>query len=74
MQILASLVEGLDICSADVFIRVGIGLKGSIGVVFLVGAGGSIVDSLTVQQRFLLNNTDIIKADMLINYKASAAD
>ena len=52
----------------DVFIRVSVGPKGLIGVVFVVGAGGLITDLLTIQWRFLLNNVNVIKANMFINY------
>jgi len=41
-------VEGLNIYLMDVFIRVSVGPKGLIGVVFVVGAGGLITDLLTI--------------------------
>lgn len=54
--------------------RVGVGLRGSISVIFIVGAGGSIVNLLTIRWRFLLNGADIVKANIFINYIAGAAD
>ena len=74
MRILASLVGGLDIRSVDISVRVGMGLRGSIGVIFVVEAGGSITDSSTIQRRFLLNGADAVGANMFINYTAGTAD
>ena len=48
MQILASLIEGLNIRLADISIKVSVGLKGSINIIFMVGAGGLITDLLTI--------------------------
>jgi len=74
MWILASLVEGLNIRLADISIRIGVGLKGLIGVVFIVGAGGLIIDLLTIRRRFLLNNADVAGANMFINYTVGTAN
>ena len=74
MRILASLVEGFDIRLVDVFISVSVGLKGLIGVVFVVGVGGLIADLLTVWRRFLLNDVDVVGADMFIDYTVGIAD
>ena len=67
-------MEGLNICSANVFIKVSVGLKGLIGIIFIVGASSLIMDLSTVQWCFLLNSTDVVGADMLINYRAGAAN
>ena len=48
MRILASLVKGLNIRLVDISIRVSIGLKELIGVIFIVEAGGLIADLLTI--------------------------
>jgi len=74
MRILASLVEGFNIRLAGISIRIGVGLKGLIGVVFIVGAGGLITDLLTIWRRFLLNNVDIAGANMFINYTVGTAN
>ena len=74
MRILASLVRGLNIRLADIFIRVGVGLKKLIGVIFIVEAGGLIADSLTIRRRFLLNGADIVGANMFINYTVGTAN
>ena len=74
MRILASLVKGLNIRLADIFIRVGVGLKELISVILIVEVGGSIADLLTIWRRFLLNSANIVGADMFINYIAGTAD
>jgi hypothetical protein len=50
------------------------GLRGSIGVIFIIGAGRSIADSSTIRRRFLLNGTDVIRANILIDYIAGTTD
>ena len=67
-------MEGLNIRLADVSIRVGVGLRGSIGDVFVVGAGGSIADSSTIRRRFLLNDADVVGANIFINYTVGTAN
>ena len=42
MRILASLVGGLNIRLVDISIRVSVGLRGLIGVIFIVKAGSVI--------------------------------
>ena len=74
MQILASLVKGLNIHLANIFIKVNMGLRGSIGVIFIVKAGSLITDSSTIQQHFLFNKADVVKANIFINYTVSTAD
>ena len=74
MRILASLVEGLNIHLVDISIRVGVGLRGLINVVFMIGAGSLIIDLLTIWRRFLLNSADIVKTDILIDYIAGTAN
>ena len=74
MIILASLVKGLNIHLVDISIRVGIGLKKSISIIFIVGAGGLITDLLTVWRRFILNSINIIRANIFINYTIGIAD
>ena len=74
MRILAFLVKGFNICLADIFIRVSIGLRGLIGVIFIVEAGSLIVDLLIIWQHFLLNRVDVVGADMFINYTVNTAD
>ena len=71
---MASLVGGLNIRLADISIRVSIGLRGLIGVIFIIEAGGSIADLLTIWRYFLLNNVDVVGANIFINYIAGTAD
>ena len=74
MRILASLVKGLNIHLADISIRVNMGLKGSINIIVIVKEGGSITDSSTIQQHFLLNSADMVRANIFINYTAGTAN
>jgi len=71
---LAFLVKGLNICLADIYIKVGVGLKELISVIFVVGAGGLIIDLLNVWRCFVFNSVDIIKADMFIDYVVSTTN
>ena len=48
MRILALLVEGLNIRLVDVSIRISVGLKGLISIIFVVGVGSLIADLLTI--------------------------
>jgi len=65
---LASLVKGLNIRLVDIFIKINMGLKELIGVIFVVGVSNLIAELLIIWRRFLLNNTDVVRADMFINY------
>ena len=65
---MASLVKGLNIRLVDIFIKINMGLKELIGVIFVVGVSNLIAELLIIWRRFLLNNTDVVRADMFINY------
>jgi hypothetical protein len=51
-----------------------VGVHWLTGVIFIIGAGGLIINILLVQRRFLLNIAGANRVDILINYRAASVD
>ena len=63
-----------DICLVDVLASIWTGVRWLTSVIFVVGAGDSIVDILPVWRCFLLDIVGTNRVDILIDYRAASAD